>query len=93
MTTEEKIDGVLSALDEVEKGLNRFREALKEFRSDASVCLGTMVCGKNTEEFRRQFIRVLKEENGNKVRVADRFGVSRKTIYRWIKAYGKGGLQ
>ena len=60
MTTEEKIDGVLSALDEVEKGLNRFREALKKFRSDASGCLGTMVCGKNTGDFRRQYFSVLK---------------------------------
>lgn len=60
MTTEEKIDGVLSALDEVEKGLNRFREALKEFRSDASGCLGTMVCGQNTEDFRSQYFSVLK---------------------------------
>ena len=92
MTFAEKVDNVLEALNGFEVALIRFRDSLWELRGEASTQLD--VAPRKTEAFKEQLIRILKQENWKPTKVAKRYGVSRRTVHRWMKEYGiqKGGL-
>jgi transposase-like protein len=44
-----------------------------------------------TMSLRTEFIHLAKLEGGNISRLCRRFGICRKTGYKWLKRYGEGG--
>lgn len=86
MTFAEKVDNVLEALNGFEVALLRFRDSLWELRGEESTQLD--VVPRKTEAFRKQLIRILQQENWNRTRVSQRYGVSRRTVHRWMVEYG-----
>ena len=88
MNPEEKIDSVLAAIEGLDTALKVFHCALKEFRSIVSEKTRTKVVVRKSEGFKEQLMKVLEEERWNKTKVANRYGVGRRTIYRWMKEFG-----
>ena len=61
-------------------------------RRSSDVLAGALARGLTLAELEREYInRVLQAEGGNKTRAAQRLGLDRKTLYRKLEEYGRGG--
>ncbi len=61
-------------------------------RRSADVLAGALARGLTLAELEREYIaRVLQAEGGNKTRAAQRLGLDRKTLYRKLEEYARGG--
>jgi DNA-binding NtrC family response regulator len=61
-------------------------------RRSSDVLAGALARGLTLAELEREYInRVLQAEGGNKTRAAARLGLDRKTLYRKLEEYGRGG--
>ena len=82
-----KIDELFTVIDEVQVALARLKISLKGFTEETSI--GEFgVKPRNTNDFKEQFLAILQKNRFNKTKVAKMYGVGRRTIYRWMKAYG-----
>jgi DNA-binding NtrC family response regulator len=72
-------------------GLDDLPAQVKERRS-GDLLAGALARGLTLSELEREYIeQVLAAEGGNKTRAAARLGLDRKTLYRKLEEYAKGG--
>ncbi len=88
---ENVVERAMALTDTESIGLDDLPPQVKE-RRGGDLLAGALARGLTLSELEREYIeRVLAAEGGNKTRAAQRLGLDRKTLYRKLEEYARGG--